>query len=434
MPRILLILAALHVAAFAWVAHLSDPVHAFPSFLAGVLIATTAWLVLAIRILRGKLLLSRRAMILGFAVAIAARALLLLPQVPLSDDLYRYLWDGRVASSGTNPYRFAPAAPELAHLRNSNWRLINHPDIPTIYPPLAQQFFQCMDRIEATPRGARAIAAGLDAGAMALLAAIFLRRSKSAAPALVHGWCPLAILESAGGGHVDSLGIFFLAGACLAADRVGESHSRRSSFLAGLFLSASAMVKLVPAALAPSILARRSFRTAALFTLGALIPLISFLPYLDAGSHLLGGISAYAEHWHFNDLVFTPLVQAGVDPLDARRALAGAFMLGALIIPWLTRDLLASIGLVLALFLALSPTVHPWYGLWLVPFLATLPRMIRPAVFTLVAVLPLSYVTPWWQSSSGILEEPGWNRLLIWVPVLIVLSWELARRALRGRS
>ena len=119
-----MILAALHVAAFAGVAHLSDPVHAFPSFLAGVLIATTAWLVLAIQILRGKMLLSRRAMILGFAVAITARALMLLPQVPLSDDLYRYLWDGRVASSGFNPYRFAPAAPELAGLRDSNWRLL----------------------------------------------------------------------------------------------------------------------------------------------------------------------------------------------------------------------------------------------------------------------------------------------------------------------
>ena len=93
-----------------------------------------------------------------------------------------------------------------------------------------------------------------------------------------------------------------------------------------------------------------------------------------------------------------------------------------------------SIGLVLSLFLVLSPTVHPWYGLWLAPFLATLPRMIRPAAFTLVAVLPLSYVTPWWQSRSGIVEEPGWNRLLIWVPVLIVLGWELARRVLRGRS
>src|SRR5947207_3574662 len=35
-----------------------------------------------------------------------------------SDDVYRYLWDGRVVRAGVNPYRYAPAAPELAALRD----------------------------------------------------------------------------------------------------------------------------------------------------------------------------------------------------------------------------------------------------------------------------------------------------------------------------
>src|SRR5262245_12843442 len=33
-----------------------------------------------------------------------------------SDDLYRYLWDGRVQANGIDPYSYAPAAPELAGL------------------------------------------------------------------------------------------------------------------------------------------------------------------------------------------------------------------------------------------------------------------------------------------------------------------------------
>src|SRR5262245_33419584 len=36
----------------------------------------------------------------------------------LSDDIYRYIWDGRVQSAGINPYRYVPSAPELAHLRD----------------------------------------------------------------------------------------------------------------------------------------------------------------------------------------------------------------------------------------------------------------------------------------------------------------------------
>lgn len=430
-----MILAAIHVAAFVWIARLSNPIQAFPFFLAGVLVATGAWIVLAIRIGRGTLPPSRRWMLLGFAVAIVARALVLIPPTPLSDDLYRYLWDGRVASSGINPYRFAPSSPELAHLRDAGWRFINHPDIPTIYPPFAQHFFELMDRMGTSPRGARAIAAGFDLGVMGLFAAIFHRRARNAALALVHGWCPLAILESAGGGHVDALGAFFLASACLAADRVrGTQSDRRPGFFAGLFLSASALVKLFPLALAPSFLVRRSSMWTLLFVLGALLPCLSFLPYLDAGPHLLDGLSAYAEHWHFNDLAFTPLVQAGVDRLDARRILAAVFLVAALAAPWITRDLLAAIGVVFFAFLALSPTVHPWYGLWLVPFLAAMPAVIRPAAVTLAAVLPFSYVTAWWQARIGIVEEPGWNRLMVWIPVLTILAGSIGKKALRGRS
>ncbi|HNC73376.1 MAG TPA: hypothetical protein PK362_00620, partial [Elusimicrobiota bacterium] len=60
----------------------------------------------------------------------------------LSDDIYRYLWDGRVQAAGHNPYRFAPDAPELASLRNAEHTGINHKSVPTIYPPLAQAVFR----------------------------------------------------------------------------------------------------------------------------------------------------------------------------------------------------------------------------------------------------------------------------------------------------
>ena len=33
-----------------------------------------------------------------------------------SDDLYRYIWDGRVQAAGIDPYRYPPAAPQLAGL------------------------------------------------------------------------------------------------------------------------------------------------------------------------------------------------------------------------------------------------------------------------------------------------------------------------------
>ena len=66
----------------------------------------------------------------------------LLPLAPeLTDDFYRYLWDGHVQLAGTNPYLYAPGAPEVEGLRTAWHHLINNPTVPTIYPPLAQLVF-----------------------------------------------------------------------------------------------------------------------------------------------------------------------------------------------------------------------------------------------------------------------------------------------------
>ena len=43
----------------------------------------------------------------------------------LSEDIYRYVWDGRVQLAGINPYHYAPDAAELAHLRNHLYVGIN---------------------------------------------------------------------------------------------------------------------------------------------------------------------------------------------------------------------------------------------------------------------------------------------------------------------
>ena len=54
------------------------------------------------------------------------------------DDVYRYVWDGKVQRAGVNPYRFAPDAPQLSALRDTDWARINNRSLPTIYPPLAE--------------------------------------------------------------------------------------------------------------------------------------------------------------------------------------------------------------------------------------------------------------------------------------------------------
>src|SRR5262249_22001110 len=59
----------------------------------------------------------------GFLLLAGAlfRATVLFKAPDLSEDLYRYLWDGHVARTGISPYRYAPNDPALDHI-SSNLR------------------------------------------------------------------------------------------------------------------------------------------------------------------------------------------------------------------------------------------------------------------------------------------------------------------------
>ena len=83
----------------------------------------------------------RATLVIIFGFAILFRLVLLPTRPTLSDDMFRYVWDGRVQAAGLSPYRYAPDAHELIDLRNEMravWRSINRPKVVTVYPPGAQ--------------------------------------------------------------------------------------------------------------------------------------------------------------------------------------------------------------------------------------------------------------------------------------------------------
>jgi hypothetical protein len=54
-----------------------------------------------------------------------------------SDDLARYIWEGKVLSEGYSPYSYPPESGELIQYRDDEiYPQINHKDRPAIYPPL----------------------------------------------------------------------------------------------------------------------------------------------------------------------------------------------------------------------------------------------------------------------------------------------------------
>ena len=425
--------AALLLGACAGIARLDDPVASFPVLMVCCALATAGWLI-------GWWSVRRTAdshgdVRLVIAVSLAARLLLLMPAVPLSDDLYRYLWDGRVANAGTNPFLYTPADDALRSLRDEViWPRINHPTLLTLYPPTAQLYFRALDVVAPHPRGPRLAAALLDVVTTALLAALLGRRGHSRSLALAYGWCPLAILETGGAGHVDALGVALLLVGLLAL----EAKSARGALAGGLLLGLSVLVKPIAALLAPCLLGPGVARRGRI-VVGAGIAMLLWLPYVGAGEHLVAGFRNYAENWHFNDALFSRLVAGGLSPRHARRVLGAALAAVALLAARRGRDPLAASGWVLGSFLALSPTVHPWYAMWLASLLPFVPRLIRPAAITLCALLPLSYATPWERCSTGVWREPSWPRAAIWGCTAVLLAASLAaslfsRATSRGAS
>ena len=122
----------------------------------------------------------------GFAVLFR---LLLLDTAPsLSDDIYRYLWDARVQAAGGNPYAHAPDAAPLEGLRDEDWSRINHPELVTVYPPVAQWFFLAAHLVWPGVTGLKAALVLCDLLLIAVLWRLLRVRGQRPERALLYAW------------------------------------------------------------------------------------------------------------------------------------------------------------------------------------------------------------------------------------------------------
>lgn len=374
--------------------------------------------------------LSLRTLLISAALL---RLVALLSTPGLSDDIHRYVWEAEVIARGWSPYAFAPDAPELEPLRRALPQLfasINHPGVSASYPPLYQgaaSAVVALARIGAgsedvfVPRallGLRVFAGLCDLCVLFPLVALLRALGRSPSFAVVWAWSPLAAVEFAGSGHMDVLGILLwvTALAMLAPALARGAPCPRTGLLA---LAGAILVKYLPLASLP--FALRGDRKAALRggALVLLVVVLSFTPVLalrGGTQGLLAGLSNYGLRWESTSLVYRfvepPLAAlfdrdgSLTDPRRLGRALVALAWLGLAAWLWLRRvDLLRASWTLLAAFLILSPTLHPWYVAWALPFLALFPSR---AWSWLAATVPLCYwiLSRWW--SAGVWEEPAW--------------------------
>ncbi|MDO8723166.1 MAG: hypothetical protein Q7J31_13230 [Syntrophales bacterium] len=362
---------------------------------------------------KGKLALSPST-ILFFALFFRLLFLFRLPE--LSDDIYRYLWDGLQVLHGNNPYAAAPFdVRPFDNLSASLLAKINHPRLVTIYPPFAQIVFAAGAAISHSFIGFKVLMVILDLGICSLLCKILPRMNLSAGRAILYAWHPLPVIEIAGSGHVDGVVIllFFLTIYVLlpkpARDVSAQDLHRLPSFmapqyakplLAGTVFALAVLVKFIPLIYLPALL----MATVNPLTFGLVFLTASLfiaLPFTPDLTHMLSTLSIYLQNWEFSNFAFRLLRNLLSSGNQARIILSGLFIscLTAFTVSFRmkSRDrdtqqkfllFMKSLYGITFGFLLLTPTLHPWYALYLVSFL---PFMAGSAGLVLTWAVFLSY-------------------------------------------
>ncbi|MSP66753.1 MAG: DUF2029 domain-containing protein [Alphaproteobacteria bacterium] len=328
--------------------------------------------------------------------AAAMRLALLFGEPYLSDDVWRYIWDGRVQAAGINPYRYLPVAPELAFLRDAEvFPNINRArDAPTIYPPGAQVFFYLVTRLGESLTVMKLALVGFEAVGILCLVAILRILGRPPAAVVAYGWHPLPIWEIAGSGHVDAVMVGLLMLGLWA-------YLRGRTLSAGLAVTIGALCKPVALLALPAFWRPWNWRLVLVF---AATVALFYLPYLSVGWRVLGFLPEYLRQEGILDgsgLWLVAALQRVAGPIanGAQIYLAGSALLlfGLAIRIGFRRDrspqtTLASLHWLLLTYLVLLSPIYPWYFVVLTPLLAltrlTAPWVLATGSFVLYDVIP----------------------------------------------
>jgi alpha-1,6-mannosyltransferase len=389
--------------------------------------------------------LRKNQLIWVIGIGIILRVLMLFTAPILEDDYFRYLWDGAVTANAISPYTYSPQEvlegadipPELSELANESGDIIhgiNHPEIRTIYPPIAQAFFALSYWLDSWNLISwKLILIIFDLATLSLILNALGILKLPSSFLIIYWWNPLLLKEIFNSGHLDVLAFPFVLSALIMASQ--NRHIRST-----LTLIIAVGIKLWPAFLLPVILRpiiSKPKKLLSALVVAAISIGILFLPIYLSGLDHSSGLIAYGQSWQNNDSAFRILIfisELGLNLLGYEtfhKYTVARFLVIALIAIWIAYitlgktfkndDLFKKSLLIVAFVFLISPAQFPWYYTWLIPFLAIKPRF---SLLSLTALLPLYYLQYYFEPRG---EIEIFTKVIVWiefVPVWILLIWE----------
>jgi hypothetical protein len=336
----------------------------------------------------------------------------------LSDDIYRYIWDGYLQAKNINPYLYPPNSLELTKFRNTDiFPFINHPNLQTIYPPISQIIFFFSYLIGKNSfLTIKLIILLFDIGTGLFIAKILYKLELPLTKVSIYFLCPLPILEFFISGHIDSIGIFFLVLFIFCS-------LNNKYYFAAFSLANSILIKIMPIIFLPLILYKtKRFQFLICFSF---ILLLFYLPhYIVVKENIFGSFNTFIKDFYFNSSIFSLIYNL---TKDSKLSIYLCYLVLSL---WILIGAIKSHNFIKGIFWTLtglyifSPIVHPWYLTWVVPFLVFIPSK---AFFWLISSIQLSYCVLISYKEKNIWEDSITIRLIEYLPFFALLSYDLLR-------
>lgn len=228
----------------------------------------------------------------------------------------------------------------------------------------------------------------------------------------MYGLCPLAVFESGANGHLEALAALPLVYAVHCMDR-------RRPWRAGVAFAVAILAKYYAILLLPLWLRRRGFRRMAVTAVAC--SALGLMPFMLHGVDVFAGLKTYLTHWSFNSPLYSLLGSMPVTDIVLRAAPFAFAGLASVLAGLRREEPVAVIPMLLFAFLVIGPTLHPWYALWILPWLGARPH---PGLWSFVGAMGLGYAVWWSVAEQGVWQLPAGIAELMWG--IVAVGWLLS--------
>lgn len=337
-----------------------------------------------------------------------------------SDDIYRYMWDGKVQDYNINPYLYKPIDKVLEKLHSDILPTkMNFKEMKTIYFPLSQWLFYIGYKLSGENFWGYKFLIFISLIITTLLIyKLLIELNISIKNILLFVISPLIYFQFSIDGHLDAFGLPLLLASLLF-------YISNKKILSAIFLGLSFSIKPIAIILIPIFfLEEKLLKDKLKFVIISLLALaIQFLPYLNR-SNPFEAFFIYTKNWMYNGFIFTSINNL-LHNNQSSRLISWLVMIIFLIPVYFKKmHLIKKTYFSFFLMIIFSPVVHPWYISWL---LILIPFTNYLSGVYLVSFVSLTSITIVIYKLTGIWKDFYLIQVIEFLPAIIFLFYEFVK-------